>query len=83
MRKWYGETDKLTMPEDMLPRDESEDGGPDDSSPRDAVLVTGADTPLGELIVLQLVLARCALKVSHSSRNHLMSFTMALCNAQR
>lgn len=63
MRRWYGETEKLTGPKDR-PAPEG-GGGPDDeqqedSGPRDAILVTGAETPLGELIVLQLVLARCA-----------------------
>lgn len=58
LRKWYGETDKLYMPKDGGPmeplEEEDEDGGP-----CDAILVTDADTPMGELVVLQLVLGRC------------------------
>ena len=67
LRKWYGETEKLTGPR-KRPRgdDQGRQGGDDEDGgeggeggARDAVLVTDADSPLGELVVLQLVLARC------------------------
>ena len=72
MRKWYGETEKLVAPKKRsdpegygpLPDEDEEDAGP-----RDAVLVTGAETPLGELIVLQLVLARCAAHRGRAGRH--------------
>jgi hypothetical protein len=60
MRKWYGETEKLTLAHDD--GGSPEDTGADheqDEGPRNAVLVTDADSPLGTLIVLQLVLSRC------------------------
>jgi hypothetical protein len=66
MRKWYGETEKLTMPGERPPEDENE--GHDDDPPRDAVLVTGADSQIGELIVLQLVLARYAAESNAKQR---------------
>ena len=59
LRKWYGEGDlpvdggnsivsNMPKPEDIAPEDIE----------RDAVLVTEADSPTGEQIVLQLILAR-------------------------
>ncbi len=59
LRKWYGEGDlpvdggnpivsNMPEPEDIAPEDVE----------RDAVLVTEADSPTGEQIVLQLILAR-------------------------
>ena len=48
----------------LLPRDGGNSPGPEteeeDDGVRDAILVTDADTPMGELIVLQLVLSRYA-----------------------
>lgn len=59
LRKWYGEGDlpvdggnsivsNMPEPEDIAP----------ENIERDAVLVTEADSPTGEQIVLQLILAR-------------------------
>ncbi len=59
LRKWYGEGDlpvdggnsivgNMPEPEDIAPEDIE----------RDAVLVTDADSPTGEQVVLQLILAR-------------------------
>ena len=59
LRKWYGEgelpqdggstiVDNMPKPEDILPGDVE----------RDAILVTDADSPTGEQVVLQLILAR-------------------------
>lgn len=62
LRKWYGETDKMVLPKDGGPANEPEPEGGEDG-PRDAILVTDADTPMGELIVLQLVLSRARTKV--------------------
>ena len=59
LRKWYGEgelpadggsavVEKMPEPEDIPPEDVK----------RDAILVTDADSPTGEQVVLQLILAR-------------------------
>ena len=59
LRKWYGEgelpadggsavIEKMPEPEDIAPEDVK----------RDAILVTDADSPTGEQVVLQLILAR-------------------------
>eukprot|EP01025_Chloroclados_australasicus_P013273 TRINITY_DN16276_c1_g3_i1.p3 TRINITY_DN16276_c1_g3~~TRINITY_DN16276_c1_g3_i1.p3 ORF type:complete len:154 (+),score=16.59 TRINITY_DN16276_c1_g3_i1:139-600(+) len=61
LRKWYGETDKMLLPKDGKPSPTGDDD--DYEGPRDAVLVTDANSPMGELIVLQLVLARVKIKV--------------------
>lgn len=59
MRKWYGETDKLVMPKDGGGPDDGESEEEDEySGPREAIVVVGADSELGQLVVLQLVLAR-------------------------
>lgn len=58
LRKWYGETDKMLLPKDGMPG-EGDDEEDDDMGDRDGVVVAGADTELGQLIILQLVLARC------------------------
>lgn len=59
LRKWYGEGD---LPVDggnpiVSNMPEPEDIAPEDIE-RDAVLVTEADSPTGEQVVLQLILAR-------------------------
>lgn len=61
LRKWYGEGER--MPKDG---GGSFDDGEADTSvqigsdvPRTAILVTDADSPLAEQVVLQLILARC------------------------
>lgn len=60
LRRWYGETEKLTFPKDGgEPPEEEAEEDPDLDGTKEAVLVTDADTPLGELLVLQLVLSRC------------------------
>ncbi|DBA83648.1 TPA: hypothetical protein ACH3X1_006207 [Trebouxia sp. C0004] len=64
LRKWYGEGElpvdggssivsNMPEPEDIAPEDVE----------RDAVLVTEADSPTGEQIVLQLILARLPIKI--------------------
>lgn len=64
LRKWYGEGDlpvdggnsivsNMPEPEDIAP----------ENIERDAVLVTEADSPTGEQIVLQLILARLPIKI--------------------
>ncbi len=65
MRKWYGAAPRSEARDD----DEDEDEGPrgqraleeeeEDEGDGSAVLVTDADTPMGEQVVLQLILARC------------------------
>jgi hypothetical protein len=60
MRKWYGETDKLVMPKDGGPQQgDSDDDDEEPTGSREAIVVVGGDTELGELIIMQLVLARC------------------------
>lgn len=60
MRKWYGETDKLLMPKDGGgPEDGESEEENESSGPREAIVVVGGDSELGQLVVLQLVLARC------------------------
>ena len=59
LRKWYGAEEKL-------PSDGGEPGGEpeEEEDPNtDYVLVTDADSPSGELIVTQLILARRRVKV--------------------
>lgn len=60
MRKWYGETDKLVMPKDRggPVGDDGEEEEAEPSGPREAIVVVGGDSELGQLVVLQLVLAR-------------------------
>ncbi len=53
LRKWYGEGER--RPQDGGP-DPEEDGEPEGGG--DSVLVTDADSPTGELLLLQLMLAR-------------------------
>ena len=61
LRKWYGEGErKQGNKKQSGPGDEEEE-------PRDAILVTDADSPLGELVLLQLILARCEEELSSSS----------------
>jgi hypothetical protein len=57
LRKWYGETDKLLLPKDGQGGND-EEGDDDDAGPREAIVVVGADSELGQLTVMQLVLAR-------------------------
>ncbi|DBA71979.1 TPA: hypothetical protein ACH3X2_010724 [Trebouxia sp. C0005] len=64
LRKWYGEGD---LPVDggnpiVSNMPEPEDIAPEDIE-RDAVLVTEADSPTGEQVVLQLILARLPIKI--------------------
>ena len=61
MRKWYGQEDfdpsKNQKPEGGGP--EEEEGGPEEEpEATDHVLVLGAESALGELVILKLVLAR-------------------------
>jgi NAD(P)-dependent dehydrogenase (short-subunit alcohol dehydrogenase family) len=80
MRKWYGETERF--PEDGY-EDEAVEGAMEgtegDDGDGDAVLVTGAETALGEAVVLQLILARrgqqhasrrCSSQLMRTDRSH-------------
>ena len=61
LRRWYGEEERLNSEElaelqgENHPTSQPE---PQDDLPRTAILVTDADSPLGEAVVLQLILAR-------------------------
>lgn len=61
LRKWYGQGERPADGGGL--RHGADAPGPgeelDANVPRDAVLVTDADTPMGEFVVLQLILARC------------------------
>jgi hypothetical protein len=67
LRRWYGQSDEPMLPTNR-PAEVAEENpaiaepdaaaaADDDTTPRTAVLVTGADSPTGELVVLQLLLA--------------------------
>ena len=61
MRKWYGEGERLPRDGGGSLEDEAGNGAQaEEEAPivRDSVLVTDADSPMGELVVLQLILAR-------------------------
>ena len=61
LRKWYGEGERMPRDGGNL-GDDLEPGGPLEERavvPRTAVLVTNADSPTAEQVVLQLILARC------------------------
>lgn len=53
LRKWYGEGER--QPQDGGP-DPDEEGEPEGGG--DSILVTDGDSPTGELLLLQLMLAR-------------------------
>lgn len=53
LRKWYGEGER--RPRDGQEPDPEKD---EPDAPGDAVLVTDGDSPMGELVILQLILAR-------------------------
>ncbi|KAL6748524.1 hypothetical protein V8C86DRAFT_3146608 [Haematococcus lacustris] len=64
MRKWYGQGER---PSEGGPGPEKPEGGKqedeeDEEGEGDAILVTDADTPMGEQVVLQLILARASIK---------------------
>eukprot|EP00878_Enallax_costatus_P012929 GHUV01013502.1.p1 GENE.GHUV01013502.1~~GHUV01013502.1.p1 ORF type:complete len:266 (+),score=88.18 GHUV01013502.1:1977-2774(+) len=64
MRKWYGQ--KSNMPRDgeepEPPIEQEPEPQQEESAERDYVLVTDADTPTGELVVLQLILLRANIR---------------------
>lgn len=64
LRKWYGEGDLPIDGGSAVVRNmpEPEDIAPEDIV-RDAVLVTDADSPTGEQVVLQLILGRLPVKI--------------------
>lgn len=50
LRKWYGEGERIKEGKDKPDPEDIEEG--------DAVLVTDGDSPIGELVLLQLIVAR-------------------------
>ena len=58
LRKWYGEGERIPRDGGGMPEGPEEENLLEDEEAGDAVLVTDADSPMGELIVLQLILAR-------------------------
>lgn len=67
LRRWYGEGEEFSE-EDFLeePEDPEDLPEPVEPSQRQTVLVTDADSAMGEQIVLQLILARYSLPRSLS-----------------
>lgn len=73
LRRWYGAADlpsdgkrppsEQPPPEQQPPKGEEEEQAP---LPLESVLVLDADSPMGELIVLQLILARCNIHTVHT-----------------
>ena len=62
LRRWYGEGERVTEEFLLDDADLSDDlPAPAPSTERESVLVTDADSPMGEQIILQLILARWAL----------------------
>lgn len=64
LRRWYGEGGRLPSDGGGLAEGDGGGGGGEEAEeegPREAVLVTDADGGMGEQVVLQLILARCAL----------------------
>lgn len=69
MRKWYGQQSAAAASEQADEPQQQQQQPPaavapssasgDDDADRDVVLVTDADSPTGELVVLQLILLRC------------------------
>jgi len=62
LRRWYGEQDMLGV---GGPREEEDGYGidkeellPEDDSPKDTILVLDGDSPMGEQLILQLIVAR-------------------------
>ena len=64
LRRWYGEEDRL--PGDGEFGDEPEEPEKEDNTPEanDAVLVLDAESAMGEQILLQLILARAAVRAA-------------------
>jgi len=67
MRKWYGEGERLPRDGGAAMDDDDLNGAAAPATEEaeapvvcDSVLVTDAETPMGELVVLKLILARCA-----------------------
>ncbi|KAK9815437.1 hypothetical protein WJX72_003655 [[Myrmecia] bisecta] len=66
LRKWYGEGER--MPTDGMDMEDLDSAGvaeaeAEEEGPRDAILVTDAESLMGEQIVLQLILARAKVRV--------------------
>ena len=61
MRKWYGEGERLPEDGDFDPaKSPASTSEPEPSGPADEVLVLDADSTMGEAVLTQLVLKRCA-----------------------
>lgn len=69
LRKWYGEGERMPTDSGGL-RDDLQSERPSPGKEdvlRTAILVTDADNPTAEQVVLQLILARCASRLSQPS----------------
>ncbi|GBF97835.1 DNA excision repair protein [Raphidocelis subcapitata] len=69
LRKWYGQEDGPARPRDgggaadEPQQQEAGGGGGGDAGPRDVVLVTDGESTMGEMVVLQLILARAKVRM--------------------
>lgn len=62
MRKWYGQGERL--PRDGVERNDEKEPDPEPVEEGDTIFVMEADTDMGELVVLQLILKRAKIKVA-------------------
>uniref|UniRef100_A0A383V5A3 NAD(P)-binding domain-containing protein n=1 Tax=Tetradesmus obliquus TaxID=3088 RepID=A0A383V5A3_TETOB len=70
LRKWYGQESGLPRdggepepPQQQEPRQQQQQQELEEDGEKDTVLVTDADTPTGELVVLQLILLRAKVRI--------------------
>ncbi|KAF8070859.1 hypothetical protein HT031_000940 [Scenedesmus sp. PABB004] len=67
MRKWYGQQSSLPRdggePPEQQQQPQEQQEPPEDGGARDIVLVTDADSPTGELVVLQLILLGARIRI--------------------
>lgn len=58
MRKWYGQGERPTDGGGRVPGQDPDPEPEAADAPRESVLVTDAESPTGQAVVLQLILAR-------------------------
>ncbi|CAL8463745.1 g3279 [Coccomyxa elongata] len=62
LRKWYGEGERMPVDGGMSDESDKVNAEPEDEGLRDAILVTDADNPTAEQIILQLILSRAKIR---------------------
>ncbi|BDA48364.1 hypothetical protein COCOBI_12-0410 [Coccomyxa sp. Obi] len=63
LRKWYGEGERMPVDGGMSDDSDIISTEPEDEGLRDAILVTDADNPTAEQVILQLILSRAKVRV--------------------